>query len=135
MNIPLLKAKRCLAKFWKRNIFKYCFTFLLLLSGPTAFGQKKVTIQETIESIKHAYYCIDQDYHTDGQRVVWVKSYTRWEPDDLLVMKKEAAHILTFLTTAVKYNRFDVLEQLLPDYYRKNGGVKAFATDIEKTAK
>ena len=105
--------------------------FLLsFLPGPAAFSQQTSKVQEIINSIKVAYYCEDQDYHTDGQRTVWVKSYKKWVPQDLEVMKKEAPDILLFLNKAILHNRYDVLEQLLPDYYREHGGVKAFTDDI-----
>jgi len=119
----------------KRGILRTIVLFLLLQSSLTVTGmqQKQDQIQQAINSTKAAYYCEDEDYHTDGQRVVWVKSYKRWIPDDLNVMKKEAAHVLKFLGQAIQHNRFDVLEQLLPDYYRSHGGVRAFAADIQRT--
>ena len=97
-----------------------------------AFSQQTNKIQDAVNSIKEAYYCEDEDYHTDGQRTVWVKSYKKWTPEDLAVLKKEATPILTFLVRAVQHSRYDVLEQLLPDYYRARGGVKAFADDVIK---
>ncbi|RKR84219.1 hypothetical protein BDD43_4447 [Mucilaginibacter gracilis] len=103
---------------------------ITMLSARTVSAQHNTKIQAAINSIKEAYYCEDQDYLTDGQRTVWVKSYKRWEPDDLTIMKKEAPPILTFLQRAAQHNRYDVLEQLLPDYYREHGGVKAFANAV-----
>nr|WP_322624521.1 hypothetical protein [uncultured Flavobacterium sp.] len=107
---------------------------VLLLTAyglPIAAQQKTGKIQDVIDAIKESQYCLDADYHTDGQRIVWVKSYTRWVPHDLTVMKKEAPDILNFLNQAIAHNRMDVLEQLLPDYYRYHGGVKQFAEDIK----
>lgn len=86
-------------------------------------------IQQLIDSIKETY-SEATDYITDGQRVVWVKSYKRWGPDDFKIMEKEAPHVLKFLRQAVAHNRLDFLEQLLPDYYLNRGGAKAFARDI-----
>jgi hypothetical protein len=60
-----------------------------------------------------------------------VKSYTKWTPKDFDIIKKEAPHVLKFLRQAIDHNRVDVLEQLLPDYYRYRGGVKQFTEDIK----
>lgn len=115
----------------RKTIFLTLATFLMVAySSPIAAQQKPSKIQEAVNSIKEAYYCQDADYHTDGQRTVWVKSYTRWTPDDFENIKKQSPHILKFLNEAIEHNRLDVLEQLLPDYYQYNGGVKAFAADI-----
>ncbi|MGY3213966.1 hypothetical protein [Mucilaginibacter sp. HD30] len=115
----------------KKAPLKYMMLMLgFTLIASTALGQQVSKIQAAIEAIKEANYCKDQDYHTDGQRVVWVKSYEDWVPSDLKVMKKEAPGALRFLSMAAQRTRYDVLEQLLPDYYRDHGGVKAFAADI-----
>jgi hypothetical protein len=97
-----------------------------------AFSQQPSKIQQAIDAIKAANYCEDEDYHTDGQRTVWVKSYKNWIAEDLAVMKKEAPDVLKFLNQAISHNRLDVLEQLLPTYYKTHGGVKAFAADIQR---
>ena len=102
-----------------------------LLARP-ALAQQVSKIQQSIDAIKAANYCEDQDYHTDGQRTVWVKSYKRWTPDDWPTIKKEAPEVITFLNQAIRHNRYDVLEQLLPVYYRDHGGVKVFAADAIK---
>ncbi len=105
---------------------------IVVLSGGTATAQQVNKIQQTIDALKATYDSKDQDYLTDGNRVVWVKSYKRWEPDDMSVIEKEAPHVLVFLNQAIQHNRYDVLEQLLPDYYRAHGGAKAFAADVMK---
>ncbi|EHQ29785.1 hypothetical protein [Mucilaginibacter paludis] len=117
----------------KAKSFILTRAFLLvitMLSARTVSAQQNPKIQAAINSIKEAYYCEDQDYHTDGQRTVWVKSYKRWEPEDLTIMKKESPSTLRFLGMAAQRARYDVLEQLLPDYYREHGGVKAFANAV-----
>jgi hypothetical protein len=106
-------------------VFSFC-----LLASRTAFAQKPNKVQQAIDAIKAANYNQDNDYITDGQRVVWVKSYKKWTPEDLVFMKKEDPTTLKFLGQAIQRQRFDVLEQLLPDYYRAHGGIKAFAADI-----
>lgn len=120
-----------------RRIARIGLPMLLLsccaLSSLNGFQAKPDKIQQSINAIKKAHYCEDADYHTDGQRTVWVKSYKRWKPSDMQVIKKEAPYLLNFFADAIKYNRLDVLEQLLPDYYRSHGGTKAFAADIKKT--
>jgi len=93
--------------------------------------QKKGKIQQSIDAIKEAHYCLDADYHMDGKRTVWVKSYRRWVPGDLVILRTEAPDVLNFLRQAIERNRLDVLEQLLPDYYRYHGGTKQFAEDIK----
>lgn len=110
------------------------FTMFLLMAyaQPMAAQQQPDKIQRSINALKKAYYCEDADYHTDGQRIVWVKSYNRWTPDDFETIKKEEPSLLKFLRQAVAHNRLDVLEQILPDYYRYRGGAKAFAEDIKK---
>jgi hypothetical protein len=104
--------------------------FLGFLPVFTASAQKPDKVQQAVDAIKAANYCEDDDYHTDGQRVVWVKSYKKWTPDDLILMQKEDPAILKFLGQAIQHKRYDVLEQLLPNYYRAQGGAKAFAADI-----
>lgn len=99
---------------------------------PTAAQQKTNKIQQSIDAIKEANNNETSDYITDGKRIVWVKSYKNWTPEDFATLKKEAPHVLKFLRQAIDHNRMDVLEQLLPDYYRYRGGVKAFAEDIKK---
>lgn len=106
--------------------------FLMACALPVAAQQQQDNVQRAINSTKQAYYCEDADYHTDGQRTVWVKSYKKWTPEDFPTLKKEAPHVLKFLREAIARNRMDVLEQLLPDYYRYGGGVKQFAEDIKK---
>jgi hypothetical protein len=112
----------------KLLVFSFCF-----FPGIKTFAQNKSKVQEVVDGIKQCYYSDDHDYITDGERTVWVKSYKRWEPDDLIVLKKEAPGFLTFLNEAIKRQRYDVLKQLLPDYYNEHGGVNAFATDISRT--
>jgi hypothetical protein len=102
---------------------------LCALSGLRTFSQPD-KIQQAINAIKEAHYCEDADYHTDGQRTVWVKSYKKWTPEDLVIMKKEAPDVLKFLTQAIARHRLDVLTQLLPNYYQAHGGVQAFSDDI-----
>jgi hypothetical protein len=113
---------------FKTSLLAFCFLPVL-----TAFqSPPQDKIGQAVASIKEAYYCMDADYHTDGQRVVWVKSYRHWTPDDWVVMKKEAPHVLKFLGQAIAHQRLDVLEELLPDYYRLHGGVQAFAAAIRR---
>lgn len=121
------RAGKKIAFMVKTSAFLLCF-----LPGIAAFGQQTNKIQEMITSIKQTYYCDDQDYHTDGQRTIWVKSYKRWEPQDLAIMKKEAPGMFRFLGMVAQRTRYDILEQLLPNYYREHGGVKTFAADIIK---
>lgn len=109
---------------------------VLLLTAhclPAAAQQKTNKIQESIDVIKELYRDEKADYHTDGQYIIWVKSYKKWMPDDLAVLKKEDPQTLNFLHQAIAHNRMDVLEQLLPDYYRSHGGIQAFAEDIKNT--
>ncbi len=108
-------------------IFLVCF-----LPGFKAFSQKTDKVQQALEAIKAANSNEDEDYATDGQRTVWVKSYKKWTPSDLAIMKKESPGILKFLSQAIQHGRLDVLEQLLPNYYRAHGGVDAFAVDIKR---
>jgi hypothetical protein len=115
----------------RRRILPSIIIFLCAMPF-LSFQQQRVDIQEIVKAIKATHYCEDEDYHTDGQRTVWVKSYKKWMPDDMYVMKKEAPETLRFLSQAIKHNRLDVLEQLLPDYYNTHGGVKAFAADIQR---
>jgi len=116
----------------RRGILRAIVLFLFLQPLLMGFQNPANKIQQAIDAIKKSLYSEDEDYHTDGQRTVWVKSYKRWTPDDLAVMKKEAPDVLAFLGKAVQHNRFDVLEQLLPDFYRTHNGVKAFAADIQR---
>jgi hypothetical protein len=83
-----------------------------------------------VNSIKETFNNTDNDYITDGQRTVWVKFYKKWTPEDIVRMSKEAPGIMNFLCLAAQHSRYDVLEQLLPNYYYTHGGVKAFAEDI-----
>jgi len=106
-------------------IFLLCFSPVL-----KGFGQQTNKIQQAVDAIKAANNNEEDDYVTDGQRTVWVKSYKKWEPKDLLVMKNEDPGTLRFLGMAAQHARYDVLGQLLPDYYRTHGGVKAFAADV-----
>ncbi len=105
---------------------------LCLLPGLKAFSQKPDKVQRATEAIKETYSNAEDDYITDGQRTVWVKSYKKWMPDDLVFMKKEAPEILKFLSQAIQHHRLDALEQLLPNYYRAHGGIEAFAADIQR---
>lgn len=105
--------------------------FLMACAIPATAQQQVDKIQRAINSTKEVYDNETRDYITDGQRTVWVKSYKKWTPADFPTLKKEAPHILKFLREAITRNRLDVLEQLLPDYYRYRGGVKQFAEDIE----
>lgn len=115
----------------RRNVFLTFATCLLIsYSVPIVAQEKPDKIQRSIDLIKKANYSENADYHTDGQRTVWVKSYKKWTPYDFGTIQKEAPKVLTFLRQAIDHNRLDVLEQLLPDYYRYNGGVKVFAKDI-----
>lgn len=108
-------------------LFLWCFVL-------PAFAQSQPNkIQEGINSIKETYADESRDYITDGQRIVWVKSYKKWTPSDFPTIKKEAPHVLRFLYKAIEHQRLDVLEQLLPNYYRLHGGIKAFVEDIKKT--
>ena len=116
----------------RKILLAFAAAFLMACALPVAAQQQPDKIQRAINSTKEAYYCEDADYHTDGQRTVWVKSYKKWTPDDFETLKKEAPQVLTFLRQAIERNRMDVLEQLLPDYYRYRGGAKAFAEDIKK---
>ncbi len=103
---------------------------LLLYGNVTAQTAQTDKIQQAVDAIKAAHYCMDEDYHTDGRRTVWVKSYKRWKPEDWPTVQKEAPGVLSFLKKAVLYHRSDVLEQLMPDYYRTHGGVNAFEKAI-----
>lgn len=115
------------------SILFACMTFVLLAcSLPTLAQSKPNRIQEAINSIKETYDDESKDYITDGQRIVWVKSYKRWTPSDFPTIKKEAPHVLRFFYKAIEHQRMDVLEQLLPNYYRLHGGVQAFVEDIKK---
>ncbi len=107
------------------------FCFLPMLTAFRPPQQDK--IQQVVAAVKEAYYSEDEDYHTDGQRVVWVKSYKNWTPGDLIILKNQAPEILKFLGQAIEHKRMDVLEQLLPNYYRLHGGVQTFAADIRRT--
>jgi|GEM_PF-2067544 len=114
----------------KLNFLKVCIFLLVFLLPDLTHAQQVNKIQAVINSIKESYDNQNNDYITDGQRVVWVKSYKDWMPSDLAIMKKEDLSTLRFLTMAAQNTRYDVLEQLLPDYYGKRGGAKAFAADI-----
>jgi hypothetical protein len=118
----------------KRAIFKIGMMVfaVCILPGFKAYSQKTDKIQQMIDAIKAVNNNGEEAFITDGQRVVWVKSYKKWTPQDLVVMKKEDPTTLKFLSMAAQRARYDVLEQLLPDYYREHGGAKAFATDIMK---
>jgi F0F1-type ATP synthase delta subunit len=106
---------------------------VLFTTPPLAAQQQSGKIQQLIDSIKEIYDDPENDYHTDGRHIVWVKSYKKWTASDLVVMKKEDPQTLNFLKQAIQRNRLDVLEQLLPEYYRARGGVKQFAEDISNT--
>lgn len=116
-------------RFPRLSFYVTALLFSLLLHG-NAFSIPPDKIQQTIDAIRRAYYCEDDDYHTDGQRTVWVKSYKRWTPQDWPIVQKEAPHVLKFFRQAIEHHRPDVLEQLMPDYYRAHGGVKAFEKAI-----
>jgi len=103
-----------------------------ILFGNAASAQQHYRIQQAVDAIKTTFTHTDEDYITDGQRTVWVKSYRKWIPQDLAIMQKEVPGTMHFLVLAAQHNRYDVLEQLLPDYYRTHGGVKAFAADVMK---
>ena len=115
-----------------------CFSYFFSTSVLCLFPFEKVypqtvdKIQQTVVSIKQIFYCEDEDYHTDGQRTVWVKSYKLWQPEDWATVQKEAPYVLKFLKQAIEHHRPDVLQQLMPDYYRLHGGLTAFEKDIEK---
>ncbi len=112
-----------------RNLFLLlCLQLVFTVARPQTVDK----IQRSIDLIKKSLYCEDADYHTDGKRTVWVKSYKSWTPDDMPILKKEAPDVVKFLNQAIDHNRLDVLEQLLPEYYRTHGGVKAFADAVTK---
>ena len=112
------------------GISKTLFFLILIYPGLMAFQPPQDKIQKAIAAIKRANDNEDQDYITDGQHIIWVKSYKRWTPEDMVILKKEGPDVLRFLSQAIQHNRFDVLDQLLPEYYRTHGGNKAFAADI-----
>jgi len=110
---------------------------LVLLSGlisHRALAQtpdsSEILFQKTIAAIKATNNNEQKDFLTNGQQELWVKSYKRWVPSDLVVMKKESPDILAFLKAVIKINRYDLLAELLPDYYLDNGGVKKWVEDI-----
>jgi hypothetical protein len=116
---------------------KNCVLLIVLLSGlisHRALAQTpdstEVNIQKIIDAIKASNSNEQDDFLTNGKKELWVKSYKRWVPSDLVVMKKESPDILAFLKMAAKYKRYDILAQLLPDYYLDNGGVKKWVEDI-----
>lgn len=125
-------VKQSDSRSYQKILLMVTVAFLMACALPVAAQQQQDNVQRAINSTKQAYYCEDADYHTDGQRTVWVKSYKKWTPDDFPTLKKEAPHVLKFLREAIARNRMDVLEQLLPDYYRYRGGLKQFAEDIKK---
>ena len=101
----------------------FIFAFALFLSPLAAtHAQSADKIQQTVESIKRVFYCTDEDYKTDGKRTIWVKSYKRWRPEDWATVQKEAPYVLKCLHQAIDHNRPDILNQLMPDYYRSHGG-------------
>jgi hypothetical protein len=108
-------------------------SFFIVYAVPVSAQSKPNKIQQSIDSIKETYTDENRDYITDGQRIVWVKSYKKWLPSDFPTIKKEAPHVLKFFYQAIEHQRLDVLEQLLPNYYRFHGGVQAFVEDIKKT--
>jgi len=116
------------------GLSKVILLLLLMSFSAKSLHAQSSKIQQSIDAIKAAYYCEDEDYHTDGKRTVWVKSYKKWTPTDLITLKKNAPDVLRFLIQAIQHNRIDVLEQLLPDFYYTHGNVQTFAIDIQKTA-
>lgn len=111
------------------KFFCYCL-LACLLPGMAAAQPNTNKIQKIVDLMKKLYSNDAKDYITDGQTIVWVKSYKKWTPDDLQTLKKRDLDGLQFLLKACEHHRWDVLNQLLPDYYRNNGGVQAFADDI-----
>lgn len=105
--------------------------FLCFLPLAKAVSSPQDKIQQTVDAIRGAYNNTDDDYLTDGQRTVWVKSYKKWRPEDWATVQKEAPHVIKFLKQAIEHHRPDVLQQLMPDYYRTHGGMQAFERDIK----
>jgi hypothetical protein len=83
-----------------------------------------------VNAFKRQYYSEAEDYIVGNTGHVFIKSYKKWTPDNLKTLKKEDPQGITFLTQAVQHKRFDVLNQLMPDYYNEHGGADAFASDI-----
>lgn len=141
MNLLTIKRHKKISPVWflgsKQQRSNYVLFKMALLLFCVSFPFKPLQaqsskIQQSIDAIKAAYYCEDKDYHTDGHRTVWVKSYKKWMPADFDILKKNAPDVIKFLSQAIQHNRMDVLEQLLPNYYRTHDGVQAFANDILK---
>lgn len=74
----------------RKFLIAFATSVFMVCSLPVVAQQQPNKIQRSVDALKEAYYCVDADYHTDGQRVVWVKSYTKWTPDDFETIKKEA---------------------------------------------
>lgn len=95
-------------------------------------------IQEIIDSIKSTYYNDKSDFVGDGVRKpIFVKSYKLWELEDLKYIAEVDPSTIQFLGQAIRHQRYDVLEQLLPNHYRnmgRNEGIRAFRDDIMKAA-
>lgn len=104
--------------------------FLCLLSGIVWSQPSTGKVQTIVDNLKKLYSNENRDYITDGERIVWVKSYRKWSPADLATLKKENPAALQFLVKLCTHPRFDILDQLMPEYYRRNGGVRSFAADI-----
>ena len=96
-------------------------------------------IQDFIDSIKKTYYNEDIDFVGDGKSdPIFVRSYKLWTLNDLKYIAKVDPTVIQFLGQASHHQRFDVLDQLMPDYYRnmgRNEGMKAFRADIECAGK
>lgn len=93
--------------------------------------------QESLERIKKIFFNEDQDYiiNGDGSKRIFCKCWKNWEPKDLVTLKKEDdSFVFDFILEALARRRFDLLEGILPDYYRNVENGKALFIQHVKAA-
>ena len=109
--------------------------------------QEPTTIAEWKDYITSHYDHLTKDFSDVGDGThVFDKSYTKWLPQDLKTLKDNAPKAFDFLLQVASPEHFhgespdnpkagcNVLNCLLPDYYKTHGGVAAFSKDILSTS-
>lgn len=89
--------------------------------------------QASIDSVRQHWTLTTPPYldgpYSDGMR--FLKAWQLWEPSDLRRLDHRLMQVMDDMATC---DDFAHLSQILPNYYRTHGGVRAFARDIEVAA-
>ncbi len=90
--------------------------------------------QLVVNAIREDYTMTTPPYldgpYSDGMR--YYKAWQLWNRSDI---SRLDVRTLTVLHDMAECDDFGHLNQILPNYYRAHGGVRAFAQDIESTAR